>query len=269
MLSAFVAFAAVFLPAGQPVPRAQDLVARMHEAEVKNRVQAASFVYREDIRHTETVSGGRVRMRNWVTYEVSMLEDEPYHRRVAIDGEPLSAEEQAREEKRYRAVERYRRKTPLEERRRKHIAEEENRFKIDTRIVLEHHAMKLLGEETVDGVKVWVVETQPRPGTRKPKRRAEWSLSQRLKYWIEQASGLPVQLEAEQLYDFETSRKGTLTRVNFIWVEGVSLPERIESVGSRKFGQQSVRYETDQRYSGYRRFRARSVLVWGEEEREQ
>ncbi|MBI5083688.1 MAG: hypothetical protein HZB13_03695 [Acidobacteria bacterium] len=268
-MTALLASIAVSLLAAQPAPTAGDLMARMREAEVKNRQQAAMFVYREDIRHTETLSDGRVLMRDWVTYEVSMLEGEPYHRRVAIQGEELTEKEQALEEKRYRAVERYRQKTSLEDRRRKHNAEEENRFKIDTRVVLEHHTMRLLGEETVNGMKVWVVETQPRPGTRKPKRRAEWSLSQRLKYWIDQRSSLPIQLEAEQLYDFDTARKGTLTQVSFIWLEGVNLPERIVSAGSRKFGQQSVRYETEQRYSGYQRFGARSVLVWEESAREQ
>jgi hypothetical protein len=255
---------AVF-PAEAPVPDARALMQGMHRAETENRRQAAYFVYREEIRFWETVEGGPVRSRDWVSYELTMLEGESYHRRVAINGHPLDPDEEEAEEKRYREVERYRRATPLEERRRKHLAAEERRFKIDTRIVMDFHDMKLLGEATHGGRKVWVVETMPRKGAPKPKRRSEWSLSQRLKYWIDEQTFLPLEVEAEQLFDFDSSRKGTVTRVTYKDVDGVSLLQRIHSSGVRKSGKLTVTAETDQTYSNYRRFRSESVLWFNDD----
>lgn len=249
---------------GADVPEPRALLQRMYEAERENRRQATRFVYREDIRYLESFPDGTTRRKNWVTYEVTIVEGEPYHRRVSFNGEPLSAAEAALEEARYQKVVAYRRATSLEERRQRYFAAEENRFKLDTRLVLDNHDLRLLGDAPLLGRDTWVLEATPRRGTRKPRSRAEWSLSQKLRYWIDKQSAVPLQVEAVQMYDYESSRKDTTTRVNFTEVEGVWLTERIDSRGMRKIGRDKVVTETDQRYSNYRRFRADSILLFDE-----
>lgn len=241
----------------------------MLDAERANRRDAARFVYREEIRFRQMLADGTTRRDSRVTYEVSMLEGEPYHRRVAVNGEPLAAELAELEERRMREVEAFRRVTPYDERRRAHFAAEEERFKIDSRLVLEHHELRLLGETVVEGRKAWLVEAVPRRGTPKPKRRSEWSLSQKIRYTIDQETAFPMHVEAEQLFDVDVAMKGSLTILDYHQVEGVWLIYTIESRGTRKTGRQKLTVVTEQTYSAYKRFSADSVLIFEDEESRQ
>ncbi len=245
-------------------PDAGELLRRMTQAEKSNRQQSACFVYREDIRSSTARAGQLPKQTGWITYEVTILEGEVYHRPVARDGRPLSPEHLAAEEKRFQLVSEYRRTTPVEERRRRFFAAEENRYRIDSEIVLRHHDVKLLGPDQVRGRAVWLVSALPRRGTPKPKRRSEWSLSQRIQYWIDQKTDLPLRVEAEQFDDYDGTRKGTLTRVETVEVEGVLLPESITSTSIRRSGREQLTQVTDQRYSVYRKFRAETVLLFTE-----
>jgi len=252
--------------AERTAPDARTLISRMAAAEKENRKKAAFFVYREDIRSTETLPDGHMVREIKATYEVSILEGEPYHRRISFSGRPLSPEDEAAEEKNYREVENYRRNTPIEERRKRFFAAEESRFKIDSALVVEHHDATLLGEETIGGRRCWIVETKPRKGTPKPKRRSQWSLSQRIRFWIDQESYFPIRVVAEQLYDFDNARKGTLTEYTQRYEDGVWLLHRIDSQGKVKENGQTIAYRTEQDYSDYRRFSASSTLMFAPKE---
>ena len=234
----------------------------MADAEKRNRQDAAYFVYREDIRSSIANQGRPSRQTAWITYEVTFLEGEGYHRPVARDGKPLSPEQQATEDERMQQVSEYRRNTPIEERRRRYFAAEENRYKLDSALVVSYHDSKLLGADNVRGRDVWVVLTQPRRRAPKPKRRSEWILCQKTKYWIDQKTSLPLRIEAEQLYDYDSTRKGAISRVETVDVEGVLLPESITSTARRKSGRDQTSLITDQGYSAYKRFRAETVLLF-------
>ncbi len=56
-------------------------------------------------------------------------------------------------------MEQYRLQTPLEERRRRYFVAEEQRFRIDTALVLRYHQSRFLGEQPMRGRDTWVVET--------------------------------------------------------------------------------------------------------------
>jgi hypothetical protein len=234
----------------------------MADAESANRRAAAFYVYREDIRYTEQLPGGGFRRDTRAAYEVTILEGEPYHRKIEQDGQPLSAMAAAEEEKRYREVERFRRETPTARRRQRYFEAEENRFKIDSRIVLEFHEASLAGEETYDGRPCWVVDTAPRRGAPRPKRRSQWSLSQKLRFWIDKDTGFPIRVVATQLFDFDSARRGTVTEVRSTQMDGVWLLRRIGSEGKRKVDGQTVVYRTVQEYSNYRRFTATTHLLF-------
>lgn len=234
----------------------------MAAAEKANRRAAAFFVYREDIHYTEQLPGGSFRRDTRAAYEVTILEGEPYHRKIEQDGEPLRGVDAAYEEKRYREVEQFRRETPLAERRKRYFAAEENRFKIDSGIVLEYHDAALAGEESYDGRPCWVVVTAPRKGTPRPKRRSQWSLSQKLRFWIDKETRFPVRVVATQLFDFDSSRQGTVTEVLSMQMDGVWLLRRIRSEGKRKVDGQMVVYRTDQEYSNYRHFTTTTNLLF-------
>ena len=234
----------------------------MADAEKRNRQDSAYFVYREDIRSSLGNVGRTPRQTNWITYEVTFLEGESYHRPVARDGRPLTPDQEESENRRFQQVSEYRHNTPVEERRRRHFAAEENRYKIDSALVVQHHDAQFLGTDKVRGRDVWLVSAQPRRGAPKPRRRAEWSLCQRLKYWIDQETHLPLRIEAEQIYDFDGTKKGSISRVETVAIEGVVLPESITSTSRRRSGRDQTTIITEQSYSVYKRFRAETVLLF-------
>ena len=236
----------------------------MAEAETSNRRDSAYFVYREDIRTSIASAGQLPRQTGWITYEVTFLEGESYHRAVARDGQPLPPEQQEAEDQRMREVGEFRRRTPMDERRRRHFAAEENRYKIDTDIVVRYHDAEFVGRDKLRGRDVWLVVTRPRRGAPKPKHRSEWSLCQKLKYWIDQKTCLPLRVEAEQLYDYDGTRKGAISQVETVEVEGVLLPERITSTARHKSGRVQNTISTNQSYSAYKRFRAETVLLFSD-----
>jgi hypothetical protein len=235
---------------------------RAARAEQANLRATERFVYREEIQRRETRSDGRVLIDSRSTYEMTMLAGESYHRLVAINGGPLTAEEEADELRRFRQAEHERSTTPLEERRRRYLAAESERFRIDTQDVLEHHEMRLVGEQQLGAEPVVVVEAWPRADAPRAKKRSEWSLAQRLRYSISRRTGRIVEVEAEQLYALKNSPKGARTRVVYTEMDGVSLLARIESHARRGVGRQAVDVETVQIYSDYRRFQSETVLLF-------
>jgi len=234
----------------------------MLTAERVNRRQAAPFVFREEIRYRITLPDGTLRRDNLVTYEVTLLEGEYYHRRVAINDRPLEGPLAELEERRFREVEAFRRNTPIEERRRRHFAAEEERFRIDSRLVLQHHDLTLSGSETIAGRPCWIVSTLPRKGTPKPRTRSEASLAQRLDYWIDKETAIPLRVQAEFLQDLRGTPKGTRATLQYIQVEGVWLLQRVDILARVKSGRQWIEDTTEQVYSNYRRFAAASVLIF-------
>ena len=246
--------------AAQPEPNS--LLRQMADAERRNRKDSSYFVYREDIRGSIANADRLTRQTRWVTYEVTFLEGESYHRPIARNGEPLTPEEQDAEDRRFAQVSEYRRNTPIEERRRQHFAAEENRYRIDSDLVARHHSGVLLGADRLGNRDVWLVSAQPRRGAPKPKRRSEWSLSQKFKYWIDQQTCLPLKIEAEQLYDYDGTKKGTIVHVDNVEVEGIILPGRIVSTSNPNPGRRQTSVITDQSYSSYKRFRTETVLLF-------
>jgi hypothetical protein len=244
----------------------EEIAARMRAAEEANRKQAAYFLYREDVHYVETSRTGTPLIDRTHTYEVTFLEGEPYFRLVEIDGQPLSQERQAEEDAQMRDVERYRKSTPMELRRRQYVAAEEDRYRIDSRLVVERMNLRFVGEDVAQDRKAWVLEATPKRGGPKPRRRSEWALSQRITYWVDQETYIPLRVEGFQLYDFGLKSKGTVTRLDFTPVEGVWLISRIHGVGASKNGDRTVKVNLEQRYSGYQKFRADAVLIFREPE---
>lgn len=235
-------------------------------AEQTNRHLAARFVYHEEIRYVETRNDGRARVERRTGYEVTILEGEPYHRLVSVDGEPLSEAEQKAEEKRYREVERYRRKTPMEERRRRYFAAEEQRYRFDAALVARYHELTLASEETVAGRRCWIVETRPKSGAPKPMRRSQWSLAQAFRYAIDQETLFPVRIEARQLFAFDGWDAGSQTTYENTQMDGVWLTARVTSDGHGRRGGVKARFRTEQIYSDYQRFQSESVIVFEDQE---
>lgn len=243
-------------------PDAAALLRRAVDAERDNRHKAGNYLFREVIFYREGLPGKAMNLRRSAAYEVTFLEGEPFHRLVELDGAPLSPEMERNEQKRMEEVAEYRRKVPLEKRRKKVIAAEGRRFRIDLRLIGEYHEAHFAGEDTVLGRKAWIIETEPKPGTHKPRNRAEWALSQKCRYWIDQETMHPLKLVSTQLYDWDDVSQGTVTESTWLRVDDVWLVATIKTRGEEQRGKLALARETDQRYSNYRKFSTTSAITY-------
>jgi hypothetical protein len=94
--------------------------------------------------------------------EIVPLEGTPYERVVMKDGRPLSPEEKRKEEHKFERAGRQREnESPAEREARIRKYETERAF---VKEVPDAYNFKLVGEETIEGRPVWVIEMTPRPG---------------------------------------------------------------------------------------------------------
>jgi hypothetical protein len=235
---------------------AQTLLARAADAYDENRRRSYNFVWREELLTRNYSHQGTLASEQADTFEMTFVEGESFHRHIASHGRPLGPDLAAAEEGRFQEVAEWRRKTPYEERRRLHFEAEGRRFTLDLRLVADYHTAKYLGEETFHGRRVWILATEPRRGTPKPKSRRQWTLILAGRLAVDVETLLPIQMVYTQLKDFDGIEKGRRTEVTLGPVDEVWLVARIVSQGM-VLGR---RQETVQDYSGHRRFTAETVI---------
>jgi len=115
-----------------------------------------------DIERDAETKGGSTTSK---TYKVLMIDGSPYYHLIAVDDEPLSSAEQARESGKLERVI-TRRSTESEEQRAKRLAhyqEDRNRMFALMRAMGEAFDFKLAGEERLEDHDVYVFEATPRP----------------------------------------------------------------------------------------------------------
>jgi len=132
------------------------------------------------------------------TYAVTMLDGSPYERLVEVNGHPLSAAEQKREQDKYDKVgtERHR-ESPSK--RSQRIAKYEGDRKRD-HTLLEQLTIafdfRLVGKEVLNGYKVYVLHATPRKGYKPPNRDSQVLTGMEGTLWIDQQSFQWVKVEA-------------------------------------------------------------------------
>ncbi len=148
------------------------------------------------------------------TYEVLMIEGSPYQRLVAVNGEPLTTEEQAQEEhKLQEAIAQRKGESPQQ--RAARIARYEKDRKRDNLLMeqlTEAFNFKLEGEEKLGPYEVYHLRATPRPGYRPPNSEAKVLTGMEGQLWIDTKTYQWVKVEAEVIHP--VSIQGFLARVN-------------------------------------------------------
>lgn len=241
---------------------AAQLLAQAADSFRQNRRETVFFVFQENVTHREWNGAGEYTGASETGYEVLMIESEPYHRRVSRNGRRLEGEELADEDRRMRQVSEFRKRTPIEERRRRFAAAERTRLRFDVRTLAENHLARFDGEATCATGPCLVLSVWPKPKAPKPRHPYEWTLALRGHLWLDRESLHPVRADLEQTMNFYGQPAGSRTVFEYTRVEGVWLIQRIHSTVIERRGRQTARRETAQDYSGYQRFQAESVIVF-------
>jgi len=89
------------LPALLAAQDAGEIIRRALVEDTAAAAVARNYTYLEH-QEVRTVDGGKVKVRETNTYDVTLLEGSPYRRLVAHNDQPLSPKEQSKEEERLR-----------------------------------------------------------------------------------------------------------------------------------------------------------------------
>lgn len=183
---------AVSLHAGTEMA-AQEIIRRSVEANQKDWNAAPSYAHRE--REVET-KGEEKTDRSW---DVTMMDGSPYRRLVAVDGQPLPATRQ-RQEKQKQARELARRQAePADERQlriQKYQKDREHDHLLMTQMEVAFD-FRLIGEDTVAGHPVYVLDAEPKRGYKPVNREAKVLTGMKGKLWVDKDGFHWAKVEAE------------------------------------------------------------------------
>ena len=147
------------------------------------------------------------------TYEVTMIDGSPYHRLIAMNGEPLSKDAQgAEEQKQKQTVVRRRSQSPQE--RQKRIAgykKDRQRDHAMMQQLVKAFTFTLIGEEKLGSFDVYHLRADPRPEYQPPSMETEVLTGMKGQLWIDKASYQWVKVTAEVVHP--VSIAGFLARV--------------------------------------------------------
>jgi hypothetical protein len=148
------------------------------------------------------------------TYEVMMIDGSPYQRLVAVNGKPLSEQEQRSEEQKLRqTISQRHHESPRQ--RAQRIANYEKDRKRDNLLMEQLTGafnFSLVAEEKLGLHDVYVLQATPRPGYRPPNNEAKVLTGMQGRLWVDKQSFQWVKVEAEVIHP--VSIEGFLARVS-------------------------------------------------------
>jgi len=273
----------VLLCVAAPSLRAADdlkeIVRRALRVNARNRELERSYTYVQRDEERALDSSGAVKSRESKTWDVVPLQGAQFRRLIQRDDKPLSPKEeqqqeaarQKREAARRKTAELRARETP-EQRQKRRDARERAREREQQEMdeAIDGFDLRLIGDEQVDGVPVWVIDGEPRKGYKFKSNESATILSKmKGRIWVSKSDYQPVRIDAETTgtiaFGAVLARiyKGTRVHVEYTYVNGeVWLPKRESfSVSGRILLVKGLREEGDSAYSNYKKFSADSRIV--------
>jgi hypothetical protein len=190
-------------------PDPLEIVRRSVEQDRLNFRRANDYSYVQHTEQRELDEQGRVRKVESRTFDVIVIDGEPYQKLIARNGKPLGeAEARKEQEKLDRELARRRNEDPA--RRSRRLSEEEKRRmegREFAREIPEAFRFRLAGEDRLEGRPVWIIDAEPKPGYRGKAKRADLLSKFRGRLWIDPQDYQWVRVEAE-----------TIAPVRFGWV---------------------------------------------------
>ena len=256
-----LAFAAAPAPAPDPV----EIVRKSVNLDLDNWKKARDYAYIE--RQQQQDGNGKTSSK---TYDVTYLYGKEFRRLIAKDDKPLSADDAAKEQRRYdKAVAKQAAESPEKRAREEADAEKDHEKDREfAREIPDAYDFQVLGEDKIDGHPSWVISATPKPGFVPHNSQAKALNKVRAKVWIDQATYEWVKVDAEVVHPFKWGlfllalNPGTVlhfsqTRVNNeIW-----LPKHIAvDVDARVFFKK-LSANFDDTFSNYRKFTSDAKMV--------
>ncbi len=188
-------FTTLVLQAQDPL----DIVRKSVNRDQTDFERSKDYTYIERARFTERDSKGKPKRTESEVSEIMFFYGERYEKRIEKDGKPLSDKDKRKERERLDKFLAERAKEPEKDRlkRQRKLEDERRRSREFGKEIPEAYNFRLLGEETTEGHKTWVIEALPKPGFKPKVPRAGLLSKFKGKLWISQSDYRWVKLEAE------------------------------------------------------------------------
>jgi hypothetical protein len=258
------------LPALAAAQDATEIMRRALTEDTESTALARNYTYLEH-QEMRTVDGGKVKVRETNTYDVTLLEGSPYRRLVAHNDRPLSSKEQGKEQEKLRLSIENRRHETAEQRQQRiadwHRKEEKQHEPLHE--IPDAFILRMAPSETVEGRDVYVIDGTPKPGYQPKSKNAFFLPKVKGRFWITKQGYQCVRVEFVTLDTISWGgivarvAKGTrlhieLTRVNNeVWM----LKRILVSGSARVMLIKGYTGELDLTYSDFKKFSVDSRVV--------
>lgn len=258
-------------PASNALPDPVELVRKSLDRDRVNQHRLRDYTYQEFEQFRETDSSGGTTKLESSTYDVVMIGDRPFKKKIAKNGKPLEGKDAEKAQAEFDKTVKERQREGEAERK-KHAQEAEKR-RAEERAFLnevpEAYSLRIEGTEKVEGYNCWVVDLTPRAEYHPKAKRAGMLKKFKGRIWIDQQNYQWVKLEAVTidtvsfgLFLARLNPGATLTfrqtRIN----SDVWLPVEVTTSYNAKLALlKRMRGDITFRWSNYRKFQTDSRIV--------
>jgi hypothetical protein len=244
-----------------------EIVKRSIDRDTRNFERFKDYTFHQFSDQKQLDKRGKVVSSDRELEEVLMLGGRPYSRLLERDGKPLSAKDSQKEQQKLdREAAKRAKETDRDRAKYEKDRLEERRF---AREIPEAFNFTLLGQESIDGLPVWKIQAEPRPGFKPRERRADLLKKVRGTLWIEQAGYQWVRADIDVIgtisWGLFVLRIPAGAKIAFSQMrvnEEVWLPRQVHVRADAKLALlKTYRADVDVAYSNYRKFRAESQIL--------
>lgn len=248
----------------------RDLVRRSLQQDHRNEELVRNYAFLETVTEQHWRNGVKAGSET-MTYEITILYGEPYRRMVKKNGKPLSAEEDAKQQKKLDKVAAERAKESPEQRERriaKYVADRrKERGFLDE--IPDAYDFRIDGESTIAGRAAWTISAEPKPGYKPRRRNANLLTKFRGKLYIAKEGATLLKLDAEAIdslsfgWGLAKLDRGGRISLDRVWINNeIWMPSRLKFEADARLGfVKKLRLDLQIDYTEFRRFQSDSRLV--------
>ncbi len=249
----------------------RDLIREAAERDIENDKKQRDYTYIQREEEHKLDGQGQVKSSESRTYEIMVLYEEPVHKLIARNNQPLSDSDARKEdEKVQKIIEK--RKNESESNRRKrvekqdHDREEARQF---VKEIADAYNFRLAGEENLDGRETVVIDAEPRPGYEPHMKNARFLPKFRFRVWLDRAEKQWVKLDIQCIDTVSVGlflarlHKGSSIQIEQLRVnDEVWLPKHVSlKLDARVALLKGVNIAEDVSYRDYKKFRTGTRIV--------
>jgi hypothetical protein len=256
----------------------REIIRNSVAADERNWRIARNYTFLQRVEFRRLDSQGKVKSSEVETFDVRLQEGTPYRQLVKKDDRPLTATEEKKEQDSLaKSIAERRQETTAERAQRLSAYERRPDWQREAwQALADAFEFRLVGEGSLDGHSVFIIEAMPRQGYQPRSRTAKLFRSLKGRFWVDQQDHHIVKVEAEVidtisvglvLVRIEKGSRATLemTRIS----DGVWLPDRLQVFASARLGLlKALRFEQRTHYSRYGRVPADARTIDPAEGRE-